>query len=161
MKRTEVNALARIRASIQSGNYEAAMDVLIAASPKPETYISGPSSMHALLKPFALKRQEYFIVILLNGAHRVIGEPLVISKGLMNRTMVHPREVFRPAIEANAAAIIIAHNHPSGDTKPSLEDKDLTERLVKASEIIGIPILDHIIIGKGDFFSFKECSLID
>ena len=80
---------------------------------------------------------------------------LLISRGTLNASLVHPREVFRPAILASAAAIILVHNHPSGDPEPSDEDVSLTKRLVKAGEILGIEVLDHLVVAKRGFVSLR------
>jgi DNA repair protein RadC len=122
--------------------------------------VSAPSDAYSVLKRFATMRQEHFLVLTLDGAHQVIRSKIV-SVGLVNRTVVHPREVFRPAIEDSATAVIIAHNHPSGRLDPSIEDRDITDKLTKAGEILGIAVLDHIIIGKGGFFSFLEQGLLE
>ena len=81
-------------------------------------------------------------------------------KGTINTSVVHPREVFNAAIVNHAAAIIAAHNHPSGDPTPSKEDKSLTSSLAESGKIIGIPVLDHIIVGNNSYFSFKEHCLL-
>ncbi len=101
---------------------------------------------------------ENFIVVTVDGAHR-LKNIHTITSGILNKTIVHPREVFRPAIVDRAAAIFLVHNHPSGQTSPSDEDRAITKRLASAAEIISIPILDHIIIpfGEGtDYFSFCD-----
>jgi DNA repair protein RadC len=118
-------------------------------------YISCPSDSYLALKRFYHKRQEHFLIFTLNGSHGVIALR-IISIGLVNRTIVHPREIFIHAIKDNAVAIILAHNHPSGNTDPSPEDKEITNRLIKAADILGIRILDHIIFCKTGFYSFKE-----
>jgi DNA repair protein RadC len=122
------------------------------------TIIRNPDDMYNLLKRYALAKKEQFIVVTLNGNH----EPLsvrIVSTGLINRTLVHPREVFYPAIQDLASAVILCHNHPSGNLLPSAEDKSITKRLVAAGTIMGIHILDHLIIGKSGYYSFckNEC----
>lgn len=109
------------------------------------------------LENIKFKDVECFVCVTLNGSHKVIGS-YVVSQGLVNRTLVHPREVFRPAIADNATAVIIAHNHPSGNLEPSLEDKDVTMRMKQAGDIIGIKVLDHIIVAPSlnGYFSFLE-----
>jgi DNA repair protein RadC len=108
------------------------------------------------LDPFRFAKQEHFLVATLNGAHRVI-HLHEISKGLVNHTLVHPREVYRKALEDNAVAVILAHNHPSGILKPSRDDLHVNERLKKAGELMGITVLDHIIFGPNlGFYSFLE-----
>ncbi len=99
--------------------------------------------------------REKFIVLLLDAKHRVIGVNTV-SIGSLTASIVHPREVFKPAIAGNAAAIILAHNHPSGDPAPSSEDTGLTQRLREAGELLGIRVLDHVILGDGKHYSFVD-----
>ncbi len=101
--------------------------------------------------------QEAFFVISLNQKHWVIDKHMV-SLGTLTGALVHPREVFRPVIIDGGAALAIVHNHPSGDPAPSAEDRQITKRLSDAAELLGIRFLDHVIIGKGRFFSFvDEC----
>lgn len=104
-------------------------------------------------------KQEEFRVILLDTANNILGEQLV-SKGSLNASIVHPREVFKKAITDSAAGLIILHNHPSGNPEPSEEDKKVTRNLVKAGSIIGIEIVDHIIIAGLQYFSFVEHDLL-
>lgn len=101
--------------------------------------------------------REYFVVLLLNTKHKVIGVN-TISMGSLSASVVHPRETFKAAILANAASIIVGHNHPSGDPTPSREDLIVTERLVKAGKILDIPVLDHIVVGveTNKFLSLKS-----
>lgn len=101
------------------------------------------------------KDQEHFVVLTLNGAHKVINSHTV-SIGTLNRTLIHPREVFKPAIKDNSASIIIAHNHPSGSLEPSKEDLSVTKRLVNAGELMGIKVLDHLIVSELGYYSFIE-----
>jgi DNA repair protein RadC len=96
------------------------------------------------------------VVLLLDVKHRVIAEE-VVSIGILDGSLIHPREVFKAAISANSAAIIIAHNHPSGDPAPSGADREVTKRLRDAGKILGIPVVDHVIVGcTGAHFSFRE-----
>jgi DNA repair protein RadC len=121
--------------------------------------ISGPPDVDALLRGrMAHLDRERFVVVLLNTKNAVIASPTV-SIGTLSSSLVHPREVFRPAVHAGAAAVILAHNHPSGKTEPSPEDRSVTRRIARAGETIGIEVLDHIVIGDS-FFSFKEHGLI-
>lgn len=117
--------------------------------------IHSPIDTYAALKKFHSKRQEYFIVLTMNGSNTVIAIR-IITIGIANRTLVHPREVFIHAIKDNAVGIILAHNHPSGNTNPSTEDRDITDRLVQAGELLGIKVMDHIIFCKAGYFSFLE-----
>lgn len=107
-----------------------------------------------LLDEYTSKHQEHFIVITLDGANNVI-KVRVIFIGTLNKSMVHPREVFAPALADRAASIVIAHNHPSGNPEPSIEDILMTRKLKEAGEIIGIEIIDHVIITKKNHYSFQ------
>jgi DNA repair protein RadC len=109
---------------------------------------------------FRRLKREVFHALLLDTRHRVIKD-LAISAGSINLNVVHPREVFNAAVRESAAALIVAHNHPSGDPTPSPEDRRLTERLIRAGEIMGIALLDHLVIGDGRYVSFLEQGLMD
>lgn len=126
---------------------------------KESIFVQGANDVLPLISYIADKKQEYFICISLNGASEVIGNRLV-TVGLLNTNQVHPREVFADAISDRAAHIILAHNHPSGRLKPSPDDIETTRQLVEAGKIIGISVLDHIIITKRGYLSFKEKGLI-
>lgn len=104
-------------------------------------------------------KQEVFLVILLNSANRIIKE-VTITRGLLNSSLTHPREVFRHAIVEHAASIILMHNHPSGNLEPSQEDISITKQLVEASKVVGIPVHDHLIIAGGGFTSLAERGLM-
>ncbi|GAB6089615.1 RadC family protein [Spirochaeta dissipatitropha] len=114
-----------------------------------------PQDALPVLQHYADRMQELFLCMTLNGAHEVI-RTHVVSIGLVNRTMVHPREVFACAIENRAAAIIVAHNHPSGNCTPSTEDREVTKRLSEAGRVIGISLLDHIVFTRTAYYSFLE-----
>lgn len=103
--------------------------------------------------------REQFVILLLDTRNIVRGIN-VVTIGNLNSAVVHPREVFKPAILANCAAIIMGHNHPSGDPAPSKEDISLTSRLIQAGELLGIPILDHLILGEDSFISMKDRGFI-
>jgi DNA repair protein RadC len=104
--------------------------------------------------------KEHFGVLFLNVRRQVIGFNMV-SIGCLTASLVHPREVFKPAILASAAAVILAHNHPSGDPEPSAEDVTLTRRLVQGGELLGIEVLDHVVLGLGmRYVSFKDRGMI-
>ena len=105
------------------------------------------------------KAKEHFKLILLDTRNKIIGIS-TISIGTLNASLVHPREIFKEAIIHNSASVVLAHNHPSGDPEPSDEDLTITKRLVKSGKILGIEVIDHIIIGKTGFSSFKERGLI-
>lgn len=109
----------------------------------------------SFLRKYGKEQQEYFFVLMLDGALK-IKNVKIVSIGLANRTLVHPREVFAPAIEARCVSIIIAHNHPSGLLKPSVEDFETTKRICNAGNILGIQVLDHIIFSADAYHSMKE-----
>lgn len=117
--------------------------------------IAFPADVLPLIRHYADRKQEHFICVSLNGSNEVIAER-VISIGLVNKTQVHPREVFADVIGERASAIIVAHNHPSGGVNPSKEDIEITKQLRSAGEILGIKLIDHIIFNKSGYFSFLE-----
>jgi DNA repair protein RadC len=118
--------------------------------------IKSPESVLPLLRNWKNRRQENFLTITLNGAHEVI-KVHHISKGLVNKTIVHPRECFYPAIKDLAVAVVFIHNHPSGSVRPSPEDDSITKQMSMAAEILSINMLDHIIITpQGNFYSYKQ-----
>ncbi|RII26088.1 MAG: hypothetical protein CXR30_17160 [Geobacter sp.] len=108
---------------------------------------------------FRDSRKEYFLTLLLDGKNRIIRR-VQVSEGSLNQSIVHPREVFSPAVKESAAAMILVHNHPTGDPTPSSEDIAVTRRLREAGEIMGIKVLDHIIVGDGEYLSFVERGLM-
>ena len=101
------------------------------------------------------EKQEHFIAIYLDTKNQIISQQL-ISKGTLNASLIHPREVFKPGIKASANTLILIHNHPSGDPTPSNEDEVVTKNIAEAGELLGITVLDHIIIGKDSYISLKE-----
>lgn len=103
--------------------------------------------------------QEEFHAVMLDARHRPLGVRQV-SVGTLTASLVHPREVFRAAVRFSAAALVVAHNHPSGDPEPSEEDLDLTRRLVSSGELLGIPLLDHVIVGEGTWVSLRQRGVI-
>jgi len=105
------------------------------------------------------KAKEHFKLILLNSRNKIIGIS-TISIGTLNANLVHPREVFKEAVMHNASSVVLAHNHPSDDPEPSEADLEITKRIIEAGKIMGIDVLDHIIITKTGFMSFKEKKLI-
>lgn len=122
--------------------------------------IKSPADIHNLLKDkLGHCDREHFQAVFLNTKHHVITVETV-SVGSLNSTLVHPRELFRNSIKRSAAALIIAHNHPSGDPTPSVEDIEITRRLVEVGNIVGIQVLDHIIIGENCYVSLKEQGVI-
>lgn len=111
------------------------------------------------LADISTKSQEHFVCITLNGANEVI-QKRIVTIGLLDRSLVHPRDVFADVISDRAASVIFAHNHPSGNLAPSVEDLKTQDQLVQAAEILGIRVLDHIVVSKKGYFSFQEEGLI-
>lgn len=117
--------------------------------------IHSPKDIYNYLLDMRDLQQEQFRVILLNTKNGIICQQM-ISQGTINASIVTPREVFHAATKCLAACVIIAHNHPSGDCSPSKEDSHVTEALVHAGNILGISVLDHLIIGRNEYYSFQE-----
>ena len=109
---------------------------------------------------FLSVRREHFFSLHLNSKNRLIREVLV-SVGSLNTSVVHPREVFGPAVRDSAAALVFFHNHPSGDPAPSKEDNECTNRLVHAGRILGIRVLDHIVFGHEEYYSFSDAGRLE
>jgi DNA repair protein RadC len=138
--------------------FELARRLELPTEPKPK--INSPEDVYRLLYPQMREmKKEIFVVICLDTKNQIISKE-VTSIGSLNANVVHPREVFKAALAASAAHIIVSHNHPSGDPVPSREDVNITKTLVEAGKIMGIDVLDHVIIGDGRHFSMKEAGHI-
>ena len=129
----------------------------VAAARRPERPgVRDPADVYRRLHPrLRHAPEERFLALLLDGRHRILQEVLV-SKGTLTASLVHPREVFRSAIRAGAAGLVLAHNHPSGDPTPSAEDREVTTRLVRSGELLGVPVLDHVVVAERGYTSFRE-----
>ena len=122
----------------------------------PGAAIRGPADVFAHFHPsLRLVPHEKFIALLLDGRQRVLREH-VVSQGTLTASLVHPREVFRPALRESAAALILVHNHPSGDPTPSPEDREVTRRLVRAGNLLGVRVLDHVVVAERGYCSLNE-----
>lgn len=121
--------------------------------------ILSPKDVWQLCSDIRESKKEHFVVFYLDTQNKLI-ERQIISIGILNSSLVHPREVFEPAIKFSAASILIAHNHPSGILDPSGEDREVTKRLVEAGNLLGISVIDHIILGKNGHFSFQQAKLL-
>jgi DNA repair protein RadC len=121
--------------------------------------IHGPEDVRQICGGYVYAKKEHFLALYLNTRHVVLREELV-SIGSLNASIVHPREVFRSAITESAASLILVHNHPSGDPNPSDDDLRITQRLVEAGDLVGIPVIDHVILGDQGYYSFREEGLI-
>jgi DNA repair protein RadC len=121
-----------------------------------------PRDVFELMKPYAEREViECFWILPLDSQHRLSsGAPIVITRGILNSSLVHPREVFAAAIVSSAAAVILCHNHPSGDPTPSVDDRVVTEQLVAGGKLLDIPVQDHVIIGSGRYVSFAEQGIL-
>lgn len=120
-----------------------------------EQYSSPAQVFHHYGQRFRREKREQFLILLLDGKNRLIRE-VSVSTGSLNQSLVHPREVFNPAVRDSAAAVILVHNHPSGDPTPSREDLEITRRLRQAGEMLGIRVLDHVIIGHDTYVSLAD-----
>ncbi len=133
-----------------------------------EYVIRAPEDVARLLRPRARTlEQETFWVLLLDAKNRLKGQPLDVTQGILDASLVHPREVFREAVRAASAAIVVAHNHPSGDPTPSAEDVRITRQLVSAGRVVDIKVLDHVVVGRSsaerpqDFVSLRESGVVN
>jgi DNA repair protein RadC len=124
------------------------------------TRIRQPGDIFNTVRHFADRRQERFICLSLNGAHELL-KARTVTLGLVNRTIVHPREVFADPLLDRASAIAVAHNHPSGQLKPSSEDDDVTLQLVQSAKILGLRFLDHLIFTDTGFYSYRQAGRLD
>ncbi|TBR20927.1 DNA repair protein RadC [bacterium] len=144
---------ARLSAALELAELWSSAD----APPEP---IDSPRAALRELGDIARHRKEHFVALYLDACHRPLYRETV-SVGTLTASLVHPREVFAPALERPAAALIVAHNHPSGDPTPSREDRETTRRLCEAGRILGLPVLDHLVVASRGFFSFRERGLLD
>lgn len=122
--------------------------------------IESAADVVPLLSDIVGKSQEYFVCVTLNGANEVI-EKRIVTIGLLDKSLVHPRDVFADVITDRAAAVIFAHNHPSGAVQPSEHDIETQSQLERAASVLGIRVLDHVIVSKKGYFSFQESGLIN
>lgn len=124
----------------------------------PCTRFTSPEQIHEVFSFLRKETKEYFISLHLDGKNRILAVDIV-SQGSLNQSIVHPRETFKTALLSSAAALLLIHNHPTGDTTPSREDMEITRRLKEAGDLIGIKVLDHIIIGD-NYLSFTAQGLL-
>ena len=122
--------------------------------------IRSPRDIYRMYAPRLedLPVEEFHVAVL--DVHHRLERDVTVTRGLLDSSLVHPREVYRQAIAENAAAVILVHNHPSGDPTPSPDDRTATEQMVQAGKLLGIPVQDHVIIGRGRFVSFAEAGLL-
>lgn len=117
--------------------------------------ITGPHDVAKLVAPLVGRRQEVFCVLLLDTRHRLLRR-MTVSIGTLGAALVHPRDVFREAIRRNVSAVVLVHNHPSGDPEPSRDDIELTQRLAKVGNLVGIEVIDHVVVAKDGYISLRE-----
>jgi DNA repair protein RadC len=115
---------------------------------------TSPQQIYELFRDLAIESKEHFICLHLDTKHKLLCFDRV-TVGTLDGSLVHPREVFKTALLSSAASVILLHNHPSGDPAPGAEDREVTRKLVEAGRLLGVPILDHVIVGDG-FYSFRE-----
>jgi len=150
-KAAQIKACFEILKRLETQEKEISEDIAI-SSPKDVAKIA-----QSILKD---KKKEYFLIFPLDSRNKIAKES-IISIGTLTANLVHPREVFKEAISRNAVQIIVVHNHPSGNPEPSEDDLEITKRLMKAGEILGIDVIDHIIVARDGFVSFKEKGLLE
>lgn len=141
--------------AVKAGQIMAAFEFIRRKLAPARLRISFPADILPFVLQYADRKQEYFLCASLNGAHEVAAVRIV-TIGLINKTVVHPREVFADPLIDRAAAVIAAHNHPSGNLEPSAEDREVTARLSAAGQTLGITLLDHVIFSQTGYYSFLE-----
>lgn len=150
---TDISGLGTTKASQLVAAFELGRRLL---QSKKSVLLCEPQSVWEELKDIRSEKKEHFVVFFLDVRNQEIKRE-TISVGTLTASLVHPREVFEPAVKHLAAQIIVAHNHPSGDPTPSESDREITKKLVDAGKLLGIEVLDHVIVTPEKFLSFKEC----
>jgi len=156
---TSVKGVGAVKAAVILAAFELAKRLADSSMEVREVITCPRDAADLVRNDLARADKEYFMVIMLNTKHRVIGKK-VISIGHLSGSLVHPRELFKEVIRRSSAAVIVVHNHPSGDPTPSREDIGVTKRLVEAGELLGIQVLDHIVVGDNCYVSFREQGLL-
>lgn len=129
------------------------------SKPLKRASVDTPEKVVAYLGHLAELKREHVVLVTLDSRNKAIDKH-VISIGTLDAALVHPREIYQPAILDNAAKIIVAHNHPSGSIEPSEDDDLITKRLIAAGKVVGIPLIDHIVIGREGYYSYQESGRI-
>ena len=140
-------------------NYQSALVQLPLVRESAGQRVTTPADVYLICSDIANLAQEAFHVLCIDVKNRLINRHMV-SLGLANASLVHPREVFRPAIEAGSSTIVIVHQHPSGDPTPSAEDIKITRQLIEAGKIVDIKVMDHVIIGRPGYLSLRESGMV-
>ena len=155
---SSINGIGLAKAAQIKAAFEIGRRLATQSGPYKSKELADPEKVYRLVKSKLTEyHKEHFYIIAVNSRNWAIA---AVSIGTLNASLVHPREAFSEAIKANAASVIFAHNHPSGDPEPSEDDLAITKRLVESGKILGIDVLDHIIVTRDRFFSFKEKGLI-
>lgn len=155
----KIKGIGMAKAAVLAAAFELNKRVAVSPFLKNEIFKSPEDVVHYYIPRLRDETVEKFRLILLSTSNRILSER-IISSGILNSSLVHPREVFKTAISENAASIILLHNHPSGNAEPSHEDRAVTKQIVSAGEVIGIKVLDHIIIAGNNYYSFAGEGLI-
>jgi len=159
--------IGRVKAQIIRAALELARRLSEEKSPARDMIRSPADAARVLRQHARVREQEAFWVLLLDTKCRLKRPPIEVTKGLMDASLVHPREVFKEAIRSSSAAVVVVHNHPSGDPTPSAEDIHISKQLVQAGHVVDIKVLDHVILGLGadereaDHISLRESGLVD
>jgi DNA repair protein RadC len=155
-----VNGVGAAKAARIAAALELARRLAVEPPADAERAVASPADVHRLCGP-ALRdlAVEEFRLLVLDTQHRLVRD-LLVTRGLLDSSLVHPREVFRAAIAEAAAAVVVVHNHPSGNPAPSADDRAVTRQLVEAGKLLDIPVYDHVIIGGDRYFSFAEAGLL-
>ena len=155
----QVKGIGQAKAAQLIAAIELGRRIAVSAPDERPTISSPADAANLLMYQMSALEQEYLYVILLDTRNRVLGKPLEIYHGSLNTSLIRTGEVFREAVKANAAGLIVAHNHPSGDPSPSPEDVAVTRTLVEAGKLLDVEVLDHLVIGRQRFVSLKERGL--
>jgi DNA repair protein RadC len=159
--------MGRVKAQVLKAALELARRLGQESAPKHDRVRTPEDAARTLRNEAKTLDKEVFWALLLDSKNNLKGKPVEVTKGLLNASLVHPREVFREAIKLNVAAVVVVHNHPSGDPTPSAEDVRITKQLVEAGRIVGIKVIDHVILGKPsgtdgkDFMSVREAGVVN
>lgn len=162
-----VPGMGKVRAQVLKAALELARRLQVEEAPSAVSVRTPEDAARLLRHEARVQEGESFWVLLLDTKYRLSRPPVTVSKGILNASLVHPREVFKEAIRSCSAAVVLAHNHPSGDPTPSPEDLRITRQLVEAGKIVDIEVLDHVILGQKqegravDYFSLRESGMVN
>ena len=164
---SRMRGMGKVKAQVLKAALELAKRLSDESAPSRHTIRTPGDAAGILRERMRTREEESFWVLLLVGKNRLLKSPIEVTRGLLDASLVHPREVFKEAIRCASAAVVLAHNHPSGDPNPSAEDIRITKQLVEAGRIVDIHVLDHVVLGRqrdvggSDFFSFREAGIVE